>query len=94
MDDIDKARGNGDWSKRSIQYVVTPNGLLIIYDPNLDAPKERKNGIIKTKRQIPSDPLSPARKNKVSPDVQPLKEPSIIDSNGQTVPANNNKKSK
>ncbi|MDR6464571.1 hypothetical protein J2783_003084 [Chryseobacterium sediminis] len=83
--DIDSARGSGDWSKRSIQYVVTPNGQLIIYDPNLDAPKGRKNGTVKTTVPIPSDPLSPTRKNKQDPTICPVCDPLIIDSNGQIV---------
>ncbi|WP_255815424.1 DUF4329 domain-containing protein [Chryseobacterium sp. MA9] len=83
--DIYSARGSGDWSKRSIQYVVTPNGQLIIYDPNPDAPGSRKNRTVKTSTPIPSDPLSPTRKNKQDPTICPTYDPLIIDSNGQVV---------
>lgn len=83
--DKNLARGNGDWSKRMPQYVVTPNGLLLIYDPELNAPKERKGGAVKTKKPIPSDPLSATRKNNTSPEVEPVVPPLVVDSNGKEV---------
>ncbi|KFF22681.1 RHS repeat-associated core domain-containing protein [Chryseobacterium sp. JM1] len=90
FNDFDKnvARGNGDWSKRSTQYVVTPNGLLLVYDPNLNAPSNRKGNVLKTSKPIPSDPLSPTRKNKISPEVQPVVPPVVIDSNGESAQLN------
>jgi len=83
--DIDTARGNGNWAKRSIQYVVTPDGQLIVYDPNLNASKERKNGIVNTKNPIPSDPLSPTRKNNQNPTIKPQIDPLIIDDKGDKI---------
>jgi hypothetical protein len=86
--DKDIARGQGDWTKRSVQYVVTPNGSLLVYDPSLDAPNSRKGGAVKTDKPIPSDPLSPTRKNNVSPEVKPTKNPEVVDSNGKWVDLN------
>ncbi|MFZ4931101.1 hypothetical protein [Chryseobacterium sp. Mn2064] len=86
--DIDTARGNGDWSKRSTQYVVTPNGELIVYDPSLEAPKERKSGIVNIKSIISSAPLSRTRQNKQDPTIKPSVDPLIIDSNGKEIKPN------
>jgi RHS repeat-associated protein len=82
--DKDNNRANADPSKGGVQgykaYVAVPNGQLLEHDPYIkgDAPlKKGEKTINVISTDIPSDPLSPTRKNQVSPNVTPNIMPNI-----------------
>ncbi|VXC03059.1 hypothetical protein FLAVO9AF_480002 [Flavobacterium sp. 9AF] len=57
-------------------YLVTPDGQLIVTDP-VGSPSSRSQ--VPIDKKIPSDPLSPTRKNEIYPNIFPKILPNIYD---------------